>query len=124
MVFVVCVVCMVLCFLVFVWFVVVCIIFLVCQCVVFFVLVGCFKFEVIKEIEVFVFVYNFDVKGVVFGNVDYFSIFVKFCQCVFEFVVEEDEEVVFFEEKVYFQFLKMLQKMSVYGKVIIIIGYV
>ncbi|CAP66804.1 uncharacterized protein PODANS_4_7010 [Podospora anserina S mat+] len=94
----------------------------VCQRAAFSVSAGRFKSEVIKETEVPVSVYNPDAKGVASGNADHFSIPVKPRQRAPEPVVEEDEEVVPLEEKVYSQLPKTLQKMSVHGKVIIITG--
>ena len=86
---------------------------------------GRFKSEVIKETEVPVSVYSPDSKGVASGNSDHFSIPVKSAgSAAPEPIPEEEDAVVPLQGKVFSQMPRTLQKMSVFGKVIIITGYV
>ncbi|EJT80894.1 D-arabinitol 2-dehydrogenase [Gaeumannomyces tritici R3-111a-1] len=81
--------------------------------------------EVIKETEVPVSVYQPDSKGVAMGNSDHYSIPVKGTSraAVAEPPIgEEDEPVVPLTEQVYAQMPATMQKLSVFGKVIIITG--
>ncbi|EHA50747.1 hypothetical protein MCOR27_008619 [Pyricularia oryzae] len=83
------------------------------------------KSEVIKETEVPVSVYTPDSKGVASGNSDHFSIPVKGSSRAAVAqppTPEEDEPVVPLSSKVYSQMPGTMQKMSVYGKTIIITG--
>jgi len=84
---------------------------------------GRFKSEVIKETEVPVSVYSPDSKGVASGNSDHFSIPVKSAgSAAPEPIPEEEDAVVPLQGKVFSQMPRTLQKMSVFGKVIIITG--
>ena len=86
---------------------------------------GRFKSEGIKETEVPVSVYSPDSKGVASGNSDHFSIPVKSAgSAATEPIPEEEDAVVPLQGKVFSQMPRTLQKMSVFGKVIIITGYV
>ncbi|KAK3682572.1 hypothetical protein B0T22DRAFT_288568 [Podospora appendiculata] len=81
-----------------------------------------FKSEVIKETEVPVSVYTPDSKGAASGNSDHFSIPVKSGSRAPEPIAEEEETITPLEEKVYKQMPPTMQKMSVFGKVIIVTG--
>ncbi|KAL2161965.1 hypothetical protein VTH06DRAFT_7750 [Thermothelomyces fergusii] len=81
------------------------------------------KSSVIKETEVPVTVYSPDHKGVASSNSDHFSIPVKSSAApVAEPAAEELEAVTPLQDNVYKQMPRTLQKMSVYGKVIIVTG--